>query len=80
MLALIAILSAPVLQTPMCPETIRMSEFTEIDVRNTKNLHAACARRHGGDVNWCAYKITKKGEGNYHVICKDLKDIPGLPK
>jgi hypothetical protein len=73
MITLLAILSAPVLQAAVCPETIRMSEFTDVDIRNTHNLHEGCARRHGGDTNWCAAKITKKGEGNYWVICKDMR-------
>lgn len=52
-----------------CPETIRIGQFTPEDIRNTQGIHEGCTRRHLGEP-WCAYKITKISEGNYHVICR----------
>lgn len=79
MIVLLAILSAPILPPAPCPITIRIGEFSAVDDRNTTGLNEGCARRHGGDSNWCAAKVTKKGEGNYHVICRDRTGKGDLP-
>lgn len=78
MLTLLAVLAAPLLPTPpaevTCPPTIHLGQdWSAADDRLTTGLHDGCARRHGGDKNWCAKSITKAGEINYRVICAEVK-------